>query len=283
MGQTPLKTLIVDTIRRSGPITFEQYMALCLYHPEFGYYTQGRDRTGVAGDYFTSSDLHPIFARLIARQAAEMWEVLGRPARFTWVEMGPARGLFARDFLGWVRRTMPDFSKALNYTAIEPGEKQRARVAQRLAEECLVTAVRLSANLEELDPVAGCFFSNELADALPVSVVTRARGRLKEIYVTAQGDELREKLGPVSDPAIAAAVARYASQIEEGQRVEVNRQASQWMRSVAEKLIKGFVMTIDYGDLAERLYTEDRPRGTLLAIVVTWRRKTSSARPASAT
>lgn len=77
MSETPLKTLIFDTLRRSEPMTFEHYMALCLYHPEFGYYMQGRDRTGVAGDYFTSSDLHPVFARLVARQAAEMWEVLG--------------------------------------------------------------------------------------------------------------------------------------------------------------------------------------------------------------
>ena len=51
-------------------MTFERYMALSLYHPEFGYYTQGRERTGVGGDYFTSADLHPVFARLLARQAA---------------------------------------------------------------------------------------------------------------------------------------------------------------------------------------------------------------------
>ena len=63
-------------------------MALCLYHPEFGYYMRGFERTGIRGDYFTSADLHPIFARLVARQAAEMWRVLGRPSVFTWVEMG---------------------------------------------------------------------------------------------------------------------------------------------------------------------------------------------------
>ena len=33
-------------------MTFELYMTFCLYHPEFGYYVQGRERTGVAGDYF---------------------------------------------------------------------------------------------------------------------------------------------------------------------------------------------------------------------------------------
>ena len=80
-------------------MTFERYMALCLYHPEFGYYTQGRERTGVAGDYFTSSDLHPVFARLVARQAAEMWNAMGRPKPFTWVEMGAGRGHLCVRFL----------------------------------------------------------------------------------------------------------------------------------------------------------------------------------------
>ena len=265
MDQTPLKTFLLDTIKKSGPVTFEHYMAMCLYHPEYGYYTQGRDRTGVAGDYFTSPDLHPIFARLVARQAAEMWEMLGRPSRFSWVEMGAGRGLFAQDFLSWVKSTLPDFASALDYVVIEPGPKQCARVRERLAEKALEGAVRLLENLEALAPITGCFFSNELVDAFPVAVVTRAGGHLKEVYVSARGDELCEKLGPISKPAIAAAVARYANLLEEGCRVEVNLMATQWMRSVAEKLIRGFVITVDYGDLAKYLYTQDRPQGTLLA------------------
>ena len=270
MSDTPLKALLLDTLRRTGAIAFERYMALCLYHPEYGYYTQGRERTGAGGDYFTSPDLHPIFARLVARQAAEMWEMLGRPSRFSWVEMGAGRGLFAQDFLSWVKTTLPDFAEALEYLAIEPMPRQCARLRERLAGKGLAGSVRLLENLEQLNPVTGCFFSNELVDAFPVAIVTRAGGHLREVYVTAQGDELCEKLGSISNPAIAAAVARYANQLEEGCRAEVNLMATQWMRSVAEKLLRGFVITIDYGDLAPYLYTEDRPQGTLLAYHHHW-------------
>jgi len=245
-------------------------MGLCLYHAEYGYYTQGRDRSGVSGDYFTSPDLHPIFARLVARQAAEMWDLLGRPMRFSWVEMGAGRGLFAQDFLSWVKTTLPDFAEALEYLAIEPVPRQCARLRERLAEKGLAGSVRLLEDLEQLTPVTGCFFSNELVDAFPVAIVTRGGGHLKEVYVTAQGDELCEKLGSLSNPAIAAAVARYANRLEEGCRAEVNLMATQWMRSVAEKLVRGFVITIDYGDLAPYLYTEDRPQGTLLAYHHHW-------------
>ncbi len=246
-------------------MTFAQYMALCLYHPEHGYYTRGGERTGVRGDYFTSPDLHPIFARLLARQAAEIWEILDRPAPFTWVEMGPGRGWFARDFLGRAREALPDFFASLHYFALEPSPLHQARLRDRLREDGLGDRVRVFSNLEEIEPITGCFFSNELVDAFPVSVVTRAGGRLKEIYVTLEGDALTEKLGPISDPAIAGAVARYANRLEEGHRVEVSLAAVRWMRSVAEKLARGFLVTIDYGNLAERLYTPDRPQGTLVA------------------
>jgi len=252
-------------MRRTGPITFERYMTLCLYHPEFGYYTQGRERTGVAGDYFTSSDLHPVFARLVARQAAEMWKAVGCPQPFTWVEMGAGRGIFAADFLSWSTRALPEFAAALDYVAMEPGAQQRQHIQDRLADIGMRGKVRLLGNLEELAPATGCFFSNELVDAFPVSVVTRTGGHLKEIYVMAEGDDLREKPGPISNPAVAAHVARYAPHLEEGHRVEVNRQAPEWMHAVAAKLTSGFVLTIDYGDLANRLFTPDRPRGTLLA------------------
>jgi SAM-dependent MidA family methyltransferase len=263
MHQTLVERILLDTVRGSGPITFRHYMALCLYHPEHGYYARGPERTGMRGDYFTSSDLHPIFARLLARQAAEMWEVLGRPAPFTWVEMGAGRGLFAHDFLKWATNT--ELGAALNYIAIEPSEEARLRLMNRVSREGRKTPFHVLANLEELGSITGCFFSNELVDAFPVSIVTRARGRLQEIYVTAEGETLRETLGRLSDTAVAAYVARYAPGLEEGHRMEVNLMVADWVRSVADRLVRGFVLTVDYGDLATRLYTARRPRGTLMA------------------
>jgi len=265
LNNTPLKNQLLELLRRSAPITFERYMELCLYHPEHGYYMQGRERTGIQGDYFTSPDLHPIFARLVARQAAEMWEALGRPSPFTWVEMGPGRGWFARDFLAWVKCHQPDLFSALDYVAVEIGAPQRHRLRERFAEDKIEQEVRIAESLERVEQIVGCFFSNELVDAFPVAVVTRTGGRLKEIYVTADGDQLAEKTGPLSSTALAAAVARYAHGLEEGHRVEMNLRAMDWIRAVAAKLARGFVITVDYGDMAKRLYTPDRPRGTAMA------------------
>lgn len=257
--------MILDLLGKSGRMPFAEYVALCLYHPEYGYYAQGRARTGVRGDYFTSSDLHPIFARLIARQATEMWEILGKPPRFTWVEMGAGRGLFALDFISWTRDRRPDLFTALDYVLMESTPKAAAAACERLRGEGLDGCVRTALTVDDLEPVTGCFFSNELIDAFPVAVVTRQQNRLREIYVTAEEGTLRETTGPISDSRIAAAVARYAPGLEEGSRAEVSLGAAAWIRGVGQKLARGFVLTIDYGDLSAWLYRAARPRGTLVA------------------
>lgn len=252
-------------MEKSGRIPFAEYMALCLYHPDYGYYARRRARTGMRGDYFTSADLHPVFARLIARQAAEMWEILGQPPRFTWVEMGAGRGLFAVDFIQWIRDRRPDLFAVLDYVVIEATPGAAAATIDRLRTEGLDRRTRPASAVEEIEPVTGCFFSNELVDAFPVSVVTRRQNRLREIYVTSEAGRLCETTGPITDSRIAAAMARYAPGLEEGARAEVSLSAARWIRAVGGKLGRGFVLTIDYGDLSTWLYTPARPRGTLLA------------------
>ena len=71
-----LRELIADRIRTGGPISFAEFMDISLYHPELGYYARAAQKTGRAGDFFTSVDVGPIFGELLAKQFAEMWQIL---------------------------------------------------------------------------------------------------------------------------------------------------------------------------------------------------------------
>src|SRR6202790_5744726 len=93
MPATPLARALAERIRTAGPIPFAEYMRECLYHPQSGYYSKPESRR--FADFYTSVDVHPIFGRLLARQLAEMWEVLGRPAEFWAVEGGAGVGRLA--------------------------------------------------------------------------------------------------------------------------------------------------------------------------------------------
>src|SRR5579883_2252372 len=88
-GSGTENSLLVERIRASiranGPLNFRNYMALVAHDPHDGYYAT-TSAIGAAGDFVTSPELHPIFGALIARQVAECWQLLGRPAPFRVVE-----------------------------------------------------------------------------------------------------------------------------------------------------------------------------------------------------
>src|ERR1700752_5276077 len=66
-----LRQKIEQEIRDQGPIPFSPYMELCLYDAEDGYYSRNAQQFGKAGDFYTSSDVHKVFGRLLARQFEE--------------------------------------------------------------------------------------------------------------------------------------------------------------------------------------------------------------------
>ncbi len=128
-----LRQIIVEEIRDGGPIPFSRYMELCLYHPQLGYYSRNAEQFGKAGDFYTSSDVHAVFGRLLARQFEEIWRVMDSPVQIEIRELGPGRGLFAQDVLDWSEKKFPDFFQALHYSLSERSPALRARLGATLA------------------------------------------------------------------------------------------------------------------------------------------------------
>src|SRR6266478_6144870 len=131
-GAVTLREKIEQEIHERGPIPFSRYMELCLYDPELGYYSRDVERFGKAGDFYTSSDVHAVFGRLLARQFEEIWRVLGSPAQIEIIELGPGRGLFARDVLDWSEKKFPEFFHVLHYSLTEQSSALQERIRQSL-------------------------------------------------------------------------------------------------------------------------------------------------------
>src|SRR5436853_7082725 len=64
------------------------------------YYASPRNPVGVAGNFYTSADLDPVFGQLLARQFTQ-WAA--EFDSFTIVELGAGKGLLARDILDHCR------------------------------------------------------------------------------------------------------------------------------------------------------------------------------------
>ncbi len=270
---TPLAELLADRIRRFGPLTFADYMRECLYHPVHGYYSKAESKR--FADYYTSVDVHPIFARLLARQFAEMWESLGRPAEFTLVEAGAGVGRFASQVLDFCEAKLPDFYGALRYVAVERSASRREQATSATKRHAVAGKFTASAEVPA-HIAAGCFFSNELVDALPVHRVVMeslhrlkpvplAGGTLKEILVDFRDRRFVDVVAPLSTCAISEYFAAQNITLCEGQHAEAGLEACDWITEVGRRLARGYVLTIDYGHPASDLFDDHHMRGTLLA------------------
>jgi SAM-dependent MidA family methyltransferase len=271
-----LRAKIVDEIQESGPIPFSRYMELCLYDPELGYYSRESEKFGRTGDFYTSSDVHAVFGRLLARQFEEMWRVLGSPERIELLELGPGRGLFARDVLDWSSKKFPDFFQALHYTLVERSPVLRQGMETRLSRH-LATGRASLTNIEdvlsamnaEAPEVPAIVFANEFLDACPVEVLS-ATGSLR---IDVEAGRFVERWAEASASELEF-LDRYGVHPEPGDRTEICFEAQQLVRALAEAMRRGFFLFIDYGYTREELLA-----GRHLGTVMTYRQHTAGPNP----
>jgi len=262
---TPAETAIRAQIARRGPISFAAFMALALGHPEGGYYTAAAARPTRGGDFLTAAELHPVFGAALARQVAETWERLGRPAPFTLVEYGAGAGTLAVTLLAGLRDDGSPLADALVYA---PVELNRHRLA-----ELHVSAA--NAGLTVVDAAGldgarapGVVIASEFLDALPVHVVEVREGRPREVHVGIGCDgAFEDVLGEPSDAAVTehlAALGAAGIVLAEGQRLEIRPAVGAWAHEVSRRLAAGLVLVVDYGAPAADLYGPRRRSGTLM-------------------
>ncbi|GMV48928.1 MAG: hypothetical protein AMXMBFR67_04710 [Nitrospira sp.] len=268
-GHPQLVADIKAEIADKGAISFARFMELALYHPQYGYYVRPADdpeqeRIGWSGDFYTSSDVHPLIGQALATQALQLDAILGHPDPFTVVEMGPGKGLLARDFLKAACRT--PLGERLRYLLTERSAAMRAAQQHSLApwigQAGCVTWIDRLADLPP-ESVTGLFFSNELVDAFPTHRIAVMDGIPQEVCVEVREGRFCEVYRPLS--AELTAYLREADlTLPDGYRTEINLDAPKWMQQVAQAMARGLVITIDYGHTADDLYGPERRNGTFL-------------------
>jgi SAM-dependent MidA family methyltransferase len=264
-----LRDKILAVVRAEGPIPFSRYMEICLYDPEMGYYSRAEEQFGKAGDFYTSSDVHAVFGRLLTRQFEEMWRALGAPAQLKLIELGPGRGLFALDVLDWAEKKFPGLFSALHYVLVERSSALRDRLRLTLARHLSTGKVEITDQAGVPNDVSAIVFGNEFFDAFPVEVVS-PRGML---YIGGKEGKLSEEFHPIT-PAVDQYLDRHAVRPEANERVEAGLAACEVMKKIAGGMTRGFTVVIDYGYAREELLA-GRHRGTVMA----YRRHSAGANP----
>ena len=288
-----LRQKIEQEIREREPIPFSRYMELCLYDPELGYYSRNAEKFGKAGDFYTSSDVHAVFGRLLARQFEEMWRVLGQPGQIEILELGPGRGLFAQDVLDWSEKKFPDFFRALHYTLAERSSSLRDRLQSLFKNRLESGKVRLNGeaeghgtraereghgfsraeSMEKIRALAPevplIVFANEFFDALPVEVLSE-KGSLR---IGVREANFMEEWAPPSAAELEF-LDRYSVHPEGGARTEATLVSQKQVAACAAAIQTGFFVVIDYG------YTRaEQLAGRHLGTIMAYRQHSASPNP----
>ena len=257
-GDPELLAVLHEEIRASGPIPFDRFMDLALYHPGRGYYARGPSRLGRGGDYYTASDVGPAFGRVLARQIAELDEFLGSPEPFRYVEWAAGRGLLARDLLDALGASHGELASRCRATLIDRSEGMRQACAAAVPEAAVAAPGSVACG------GAGCVVAVELFDALPVRRVRRSGGALLEVRVGWEDGGLLEVETP-ADPAVASWAEDNGAAPSPGDEAEVPLRLAPALSDLARTIDRGFLLVVDYGFEASRLYGPGHRRGTLLA------------------
>jgi NADH dehydrogenase [ubiquinone] 1 alpha subcomplex assembly factor 7 len=177
---TPLGDIIREIILAEGPMPVDRYMALCLGHPQHGYYMT-RDPFGARGDFTTAPEISQVFGELIGVWCAQVWQMMGAPPRFSMVELGPGRGTLMKDALRATRK-VPGFLDAAQVHFVETSP-----VLRRAQTEAVGNAIWHD-SIATLPRQPLIVIANEFFDALPVKQYEEKDGVVRERVIGVEGE-----------------------------------------------------------------------------------------------
>ena len=241
---TPLAYELHAMIEADGPMPVSRYMALCLGHPQHGYYTT-RDPFGAAGDFTTAPEVSQMFGELIGIWCAEVWRGMGAPRRVLLVELGPGRGTLMQDVLR-AAKVLPEFRAALAVHLIETSPKLKE--CQRLALAQAGVPIAEHERPETLPDGPLLAVANEFVDALPADQFVKTEHGWHERRIGLQPDgKLAFGLDPAPLPALEESLPPRLRPAPAGSMLE--RRDYTPMQEIARRIAAygGSGLVIDYG------------------------------------
>ncbi|HSH08353.1 MAG TPA: SAM-dependent methyltransferase [Burkholderiales bacterium] len=239
---------IAQELEASGHwMSFARYMTLALHAPGLGYYASGNANFGAAGDYVTAPELGTLFARTLARQVAELLA----PGDAV-LEFGAGSGALAAALI----EALAALGARPEYLILEPSAELAARQRARLR-----APARWIHALPET--FRGVVIANEVLDVMPAHALAWTPQGVLERGVCLNEGQLAWCERPAEGEVLAAAQALHV-EVHGRYESELNLAARAWIRTLADRLLRGAVLVIDYGFPAREYYHPQRSRGTLM-------------------
>ena len=250
---TPPPSAIAQAIAQAGGwLAFDDFMALALYAPAWGYYSGQRRKFGQmpqsGSDFVTAPELSAHFGRALARQVAQALQATGTSE--VW-EFGAGSGALAHQLLNALNAQGVKLDR---YVIVDLSGSLMDRQREQLAG--FGERVQWVQTLP--DALQAVVVGNEVLDAMPVKLLQRRAGQWHERGVALDGQALvwRDRPTPLRPPLEVAGEHDYLT--------EIHPQAQAWVRTLAERLQRGAAFLIDYGFPEAEYYHPQRHMGTVM-------------------
>jgi len=235
-----------------GWLGFDRFMALALYAPGLGYYSNDRLKFGLmpegGSDFVTAPELSPLFGRSLAVQVQQALEAT--QTEEIW-EFGAGTGALAEQLLDALGPTLR------RYNIVDLSGSLRARQAERLAP----WGDRILWH-DALPPdIHGVVVGNEVLDAMPVQLLHWDGECWWERGVTWRGDGFAwaDRATDARPP-----LDHEQDHFPAGTVTEIHVQGEAFIRTLAAHLKRGAAFFMDYGFPESEYYHPQRSGGTVM-------------------
>ena len=250
-----LQALIANEIQsHDNWMSFNDYMQLALFAPQLGYYTGGSHKIGSAGDFVTAPSLTPLFGLTLARQI----EPVLRQSAGNVYEFGAGTGELAVSLLAGLQ---PDALQHYYIMDVSPELKQRQLALIREKTPQHADKVVFLDSLP--DAFDGVIIGNEVLDAMASEVIRWTETGIEQMGVSIVDEQFTWSQRPVSDERILTEALRIQPD-KQPYTSELHLNQTAFIATLAQKLVRGAIIMIDYGFDEAQYYHPQRSMGTLI-------------------
>ena len=239
-----MKKKVISRIEADGPLRFDEFMEMCLYDQDEGFYGAGRVRPGEQSDFLTAPEVSPWFGRLLGRWVAKVSD-----GDDVLVEVGSGSGSLLEPLLEEVAdRLSPTY-------AVEASSRAREEISGRAA------GVEAVAGIDGVPSGGrGVVIANELLDNLPFRLADRHDGgwleyRIADLDGTLTMEQRR-------DEDLSAWCDRDIGDVPSGSLMAAQIEAARWVKDVIGHFDTVQICLIDYAATTSELAR--RPRNDVV-------------------
>ena len=164
-------------INLHGTLSIDKFIEKALYNKNFGYYFR-KNPFGKKGDFVTSPLISPLFSEMVFIWIISFWMKIGKPKKFSFVELGPGDGTFCKTFCKTLKK-FPEFEKSVKIYLFEKSEKL-IKIQKNLIKSKNVFWIK---NFNKIKNGPTIFFGNEFFDSIPIKQFEVKESKVFEKFI----------------------------------------------------------------------------------------------------